>query len=87
MLFGVIWLDKTFIVPEAVIDKVQAYPMQKSVKEVQPFVRILGSWGTFILHLAHILCPLYHLVKKGHIWDWGAKQQATFEKQEYWSNR
>ena len=21
-----------------------------------------------------------HLVKKGHIWDWGSEQQATFEK-------
>lgn len=31
--------------------------------------------------------PLCHLVKKEHIWHWGAKQQAAFEKQKYWSNR
>lgn len=24
--------------------------------------------------------PSYHLVKKEHIWHWGAKQQAAFEK-------
>lgn len=24
--------------------------------------------------------PLHHLVKKEHIWPWGAKQQAAFEK-------
>lgn len=59
--FGVVWLGKTCVVPEAVIDEVQAYPIPNNVNEVQPFVRILGYWWTFILHLAHILCPLYRL--------------------------
>ena len=32
---GAVWWGKTRIVPEAVIDKVQAYPTPKNMKEVQ----------------------------------------------------
>lgn len=33
-----------------------------------------------IPHLAQYFHPLYHLVKKEHPWNWGAKQQAAFEE-------
>ena len=39
------------LVLKAVIDKVQAYPTPKNVKELQALVGILGSGRTFILHL------------------------------------
>ena len=34
----------------------------------------------FFPYLAQCFCPLYHLVKKGHVRDWGSGQQAAFEK-------
>ena len=41
---GVICSDKTCIVPEAVIGKVQVYPTSKNAKEVQTFVGILEDF-------------------------------------------
>lgn len=40
----------------------------------------MGFRKIFILHLAQRLHSLYHLVKKGHLWDWGSEQQTAFEK-------
>ena len=79
---GVMWLGKLHIVPEAVIDKVQACPPAKNTKEVQASV---GIWGLEDVYSppGTVLHPLCHLVKKGHVWDWGSEQQATFEKEEY----
>ena len=37
-VLGVIWSDKTHVVPEAVTGKIQAYPTLKTIKEVQAFV-------------------------------------------------
>lgn len=52
MFWGVIWSDKNCVVPNSVIDKVQAYPIRKYVKQVQAFMGILGYLRTFILHSA-----------------------------------
>lgn len=43
--WGVAWLGKTRVVPEAVIDKMQASPTPESVKERQGFVGIWGFGG------------------------------------------
>ena len=76
---AVLRLGKIQVVPEVVIDNVQAYPTPKNVKEVQAFIGIWGFWRTFIPHLAQCLHPLYHLVMRGHTWDWGLEQQAAFQ--------
>ena len=59
---GVVCPGKTKVVPEAVIDKVQAFPTSTTVAVLQEFLGLLGYWRVFILHLAHILKPLYWLV-------------------------
>lgn len=51
-VLGAVWSDKTRVVPQAVIHKVQAYPNPKNVKEVRIFVRILESGG--------LLFPTWH---------------------------
>lgn len=56
------------------IDEVQTYPTAMNVNKVQDFLGLWGLWVTFITHLAQCLCPLYHLVKKGHMWDRGSEQ-------------
>ena len=80
-VFGNCTFGYDLFVPEAVIDQVQAYHIQKqNVKEVQAFVRILG-YGEFIPHLAQCLCPLHHPVKEGYIYGIG----VPLQKQKYWS--
>ena len=49
--WGVVWLGKMYIILEAMIDKMQAYPTPKNMKEMQAFVWIWGLEGTFILYL------------------------------------
>ena len=57
--WGLVWSDKTCVVPEAVVDHGQAYPTSKSMKEA-PFslCRDLGE-------LLFPICLLYHLVRCG----------------------
>ena len=62
---GVVWSEKTKVLPSAVIDKVQAFPVPKTPKQLQEFLGILGYWSSFIPHLAQLLRPLYRLMKKG----------------------
>lgn len=47
-------MDKIYIIPKAVIDKVQACLTLKNLKEVQP-CRDLGAWGIFVLLLAFVI--------------------------------
>ena len=61
MFLGVVWLGKTKVIPEAVIDKVQAFP-PTTVAVLQEFLGIWGYWKVFFLHLPQILRPLYWLV-------------------------
>lgn len=41
----VMFLGEMYAVPEVRIDKIQAYPTLKNVKEVQTFLEILGIGG------------------------------------------
>ena len=41
-VLGIIWSGRTYIVPETVTDKMQAYPTPKNVRDMQAFVGILG---------------------------------------------
>ena len=66
-VLGVIWSDKTHVVPEAVTGKIQAYPTLKNVKGVQVLVGICGVWRIFIPHMVQWLCPSCLLVKKGTV--------------------
>ena len=69
----------TSVVPEAVINNVQAYPNPKNVEEVQAFEGF-GFGRTFIPHLAQCICPLYCLLPGKERAHRGSEQQAAFEK-------
>lgn len=53
-LWEVFWLGESCVVPEAVIDKGQAYPTPKNMNVNKPFVGIWGLWRIFIPYLACI---------------------------------
>ena len=61
---GVVWSGKTKVLPSAVIDKVQAFPVPTTPKQLQEFLGILEYLCSFIPHLAQLLRPLYKLMRK-----------------------
>ena len=75
---GVVSSSKTKVAPEAVIDKVHAFPAPTTVTLLQEFLGLLGFWRVFILHLVQILKPLYQLVRKGISWGWDETCAAAF---------
>ena len=77
---GVVWSGKAKVLPSAVIDKVQAFPVPTTSKQLQEFLGILGYWRSFIPHLAQLLRPLYRLTKKEQLWDWGKTEQDAFQQ-------
>ena len=60
---GVVWSEKTKVLPSTVIGKVQAFPVPTILKQLQEFLDIIGYWHSFIPHLAQLLRPLYRLTK------------------------
>lgn len=57
--------------------KVQACTTPKNVKTVQAFLWIWRFWRTFIPYLVQSNHPLYHLIKKGYMWDCGIRAEGT----------
>ena len=58
---GVLWLGKTKVIPNAVIDKIQAYPTPTTVKQLQTFLVLLEHWRVLVRHLTQVfaLCTLW----------------------------
>lgn len=77
---GVVQSGKTKVLPSAVIDNVQAFPVPTTPKQLQEFLGILVYWHSFLSHLAQLLRPLYRLTKKGQLWDWGRMEQDAFQQ-------
>ncbi|XP_019516334.1 PREDICTED: uncharacterized protein LOC109392377 [Hipposideros armiger] len=75
---GVVWSGKTKVMPQAVINKIQAYLHLETVKQLQTFLCLLGYWQVFIPHLVTIMCPLYGLTKRGAVWDWTSGMEEAF---------
>ena len=75
---GVVWSGKTKVLPSAVIDKVQVFPVPTTPKQLQEFLGILGYWRSFIPRLVQLLKPMYRLTKKGQQWDWGRMEHKAF---------
>ena len=41
---GAVWSGKTKVLPSAIIDKIQAFPVPTKPKQLQEFLGILGYW-------------------------------------------
>lgn len=64
--------------PEAVIDKVQAYLRPTTMKQLQIFVVLLRYWQVFIPYLKQLLQPLNQLSQKGAKWDYTPEVEEAF---------
>ena len=63
---GVIWLGKTKIIPDSVIDKMQAYPTPTIVKQLQTFWGLLGVLESICVSPCTGLSPLICFGEKGN---------------------
>ena len=70
IFLGVVWLGKTKVIPDVVIDKIQEYCTPTTVEQLQTFLGLLGYRRVLVIHLTQVVRPLYALVKKGVNWDW-----------------
>ena len=62
------------------VDAVIKMPPPTDVSSLKSFLGSVQFYGKFIPDLASLAEPLYHLTKKTASWQWGAEEQATFQK-------
>ena len=62
------------------VQRVMEWPVPKSVKDVQKFLRLANYYRQFVKDFAMIAKPLHKMMRKEKKWNWGEKQQRAFEK-------
>jgi len=74
-----------FITPEGLVKnpvKTEAifyFPTPKNIKDVQRFTGLCQWYSSFIPNFATKLDPIYRLLRKENLWNWGKEQQKAFE--------
>ena len=56
------------------------WPVLKSMKDVQKFLRLANYYRQFVKYFAKIARLLYEMMRKEIKWNWGEKQQKVFEE-------
>jgi hypothetical protein len=62
------------------ISSVHAFPVPRSVHELQSFMGLVGYYRRFVPSLATIAAPLYRLFKKNVRWKWKDDEQKAFDQ-------
>jgi hypothetical protein len=62
------------------VSSVHAFPVPRSVHELQSFMGLVGYYRRFVRSLSTIAAPLYHLFKKHVRWQWTAVEQTAFDE-------
>lgn len=52
---SVVWLSKTKVSPDVIIDIVLVFSVTMTLKQLQEFWGILRYWRSFILHIVQLL--------------------------------
>ena len=59
---------------------VREWPVPKSMKDVQKFLGLANYYRWFVKDFAMIAKPLHKTMRKDKKWNWGERQQKTFEE-------
>lgn len=62
------------------VKAIQEVPKPKNVQELQAYLGLLNYYHRFLPDVSTVLAPLHELLKKGHVWRWGTRQQEAFEE-------
>ena len=65
---------------KAKLDAIIGVPAPKNVKELQSFLGTVNYYSKFLPGRAHVLSPLFCLLRKNYTWSWGEKEQSAFEE-------
>ena len=55
-------------------------PPPKNVSELKSFLGMVNYYGKFLPNLSTTLAPLYRLLRKETLWQWGDEEQQAFDK-------
>ena len=62
------------------VQRVIDWPVPKSVKDVQKFLRLTNYYRQFIKDFAKVAKPLHEMTRKDVKWNWEERQQKIFEE-------
>ena len=61
------------------IDAISRAPMPKNCTELKAYLGLLNYYNKFMPNLATELAPLYQLLHKGTLWQWGEQEDKAFK--------
>ena len=64
---------------EAKVKAILDWPVPKLVKDIQKFLGLANYYRRFIKGFAKMARPLHELTRKDQKWDWGFRQEKSFE--------
>jgi hypothetical protein len=62
------------------VEAVRKLEAPRTVGELRSFLGMVGYYRQYIYHFSHVAAPMARLLRKGEKWEWGAAQDAAFEK-------
>lgn len=62
------------------VDAVINAPAPRNITEVRAFTGLINYYGKFIKGLAHIMSPIYQLLKKDNDFDWNSNCDKAFKQ-------
>ena len=71
--------QKGILVDPAKIEAVMSWEVSRSRTEIRSFLGLVGYYRRFIRDFSKIVVPLTRLTRKGVVFSWGPKQQASLE--------
>jgi len=77
---GVIIRENRVRMEKEKVQGVIEWPVPKSVKDVQKFLGLANYYRRFVKDFAKIARPLHEMTRKENKWNWGERQQKTFEE-------
>ena len=64
----------------AKVEAVLGVQVPTNVKELQSFLGMVNYYSKFLPHRAHVLSPLFALLRKSARWTWGDREQRAFDE-------
>ncbi|XP_043197488.1 uncharacterized protein K02A2.6-like [Amphibalanus amphitrite] len=65
---------------EEKLKAIKEAPAPTNVHQLKSYLGLIMYYNKFMKNLSTVAEPLYRLLKKGQVWEWGKQQQASFNK-------